>query len=440
MIEDWEGDSRGVLIDWEFASCITPTNTYPAGGTGTIPFMSIDLLDQMGRIHLQENQMGAVDRKGTSTSVPAEIEGVQHFYRDDIEALFYVFMWVCIVLKGPTDTRHELHPLNSQPKGSTAWLPEEWHGSQLDVATCAKEKVFFFSEFAQKLRLSEQFDPYFKDLVPLAQEWYDLLCKKRSNRKDAEFKNTKVEEELHFDEVSSLLEKHLAALPDDERGPHFVVSQLELHESLDRLNDSFKGNNMLVPPNHTGEEAREIDVEEAGEDGVEEAGSIVNQGIDTGYYGIIAIGTPPASYDVILDTGSFDLWLTSSTCGTGCRTSRTYDPAKSFSFQNLLTSFEIQYGSGVLAGYFAEETAQMAGFLVARQGFGAVYALSLAFNTNPVSGIMGLAWMVEVGILHYSKYSSHAQNKQGGIIDMVPGKNGVERFLELDIVFMVDAA
>lgn len=33
MIEDCEGDSRGALIDWEFASRIASDNMYPADGT-----------------------------------------------------------------------------------------------------------------------------------------------------------------------------------------------------------------------------------------------------------------------------------------------------------------------------------------------------------------------------------------------------------------------
>lgn len=169
---------------------------------------------------------------------------------------------------------------------------------------------------------------------------------------------------------------------------------------------------------------------------------IVNQRVDTGYYGTIAIGTPPVSYDVILDTGSSDLWLTSSTCGAGCGTSPTYDPAQSSTFQNLSKPFEIQYGSGAAAGYIAEETVQMAGFLVAKQGFGVVNTLSSNFNTNPVSGIMGLAWsplastqqmpfwqtlasggnwdsaLFGVQLTRYGNVSGAAENEPGGVIDM----------------------
>ncbi|KAG2087258.1 uncharacterized protein F5147DRAFT_658996 [Suillus discolor] len=222
MIEDCEGNSWGPLIDWEFTLYITSDNTYPTSGTGMIPFMSIDLLDQMGKIQLQ-SQVGAADCKEASLSVPVKIEGIKHFYHDNLEALFYVFVWVCIALKGPANTRHQLNPLKSHPKGSMVWLPEEWHGTQLDIATCAKKKSYFFSEYPQKLHLSEQFDPYFKDLVPLAEEWYNILHKKRLERKKAEFKNTKV-----------------------------------------KLNKSFRDQDIPVPPNPTGEdrEDREKDRED----------------------------------------------------------------------------------------------------------------------------------------------------------------------------------
>ncbi|KAG2040377.1 hypothetical protein BDR03DRAFT_816996, partial [Suillus americanus] len=93
MIEDCEGSSQGALIDWEFASCITSDNTYPTS-----------------------RMVGAADRKEASLSVPIKIERVKHFYHDNLEALFYVFVWVCIALKGPADIRHELNPLKSHPK------------------------------------------------------------------------------------------------------------------------------------------------------------------------------------------------------------------------------------------------------------------------------------------------------------------------------------
>ncbi|KAG1728181.1 aspartic peptidase domain-containing protein [Suillus paluster] len=119
---------------------------------------------------------------------------------------------------------------------------------------------------------------------------------------------------------------------------------------------------------------------------------IVDQLYDSGYYGSLAIGTPAVSFDVLLDTGSSDLWLAGSSCGTLCGSSATYNPSSSSTFQNLSTAFEIQYGAGNAGGYVAQDTVQMAGFSVSSQGFAVVDVVSQDFLTSPVSGLFGLAW------------------------------------------------
>jgi len=67
----------------------------------------------------------------------------------------------------------------------------------------------------------------------------------------------------------------------------------------------------------------------------------------------------------------------SSACGAVCGSSSTYDPTASSTFQNLSTPFEIVYGSGTAAGYLAEDTVEMAGFLVQKQGFGTLLYIEL---------------------------------------------------------------
>ncbi|KAG1854827.1 aspartic peptidase domain-containing protein [Suillus subalutaceus] len=119
---------------------------------------------------------------------------------------------------------------------------------------------------------------------------------------------------------------------------------------------------------------------------------IVDQEYDSSYYGSLAIGTPAVSFDVILDTGSSDLWVASSSCGTSCGTVATYNPSSSSTFENLTTPFEITYGSGAAAGYVAQDTVQMAGFSVSSQGFAVVDEVSTNMLTSPVSGLLGLAW------------------------------------------------
>ncbi|KAG1872886.1 aspartic peptidase domain-containing protein [Suillus subalutaceus] len=119
---------------------------------------------------------------------------------------------------------------------------------------------------------------------------------------------------------------------------------------------------------------------------------IVDQLDDSSYYGSLAIGTPAVSFDIILDTGSSDLWVASFSCGTSCGSSPTYDPSSSSTFHNLSTPFNIQYGSGSADGYVAQDTVQMAGFSVSTQGFAVVDAVSTNLLISPVSGLLGLAW------------------------------------------------
>lgn len=119
---------------------------------------------------------------------------------------------------------------------------------------------------------------------------------------------------------------------------------------------------------------------------------IIDQEYDSDYYGSLAIGTPAVSFDVRLDTGSSDLWVASSSCGTSCGSSPAYDPLSSSTFQNLSTSFDVQYDSGSAAGYVAQDIVQMAGFSVSNQGFGVVDAVTDDLLTSPLSGLLGLAW------------------------------------------------
>jgi len=119
---------------------------------------------------------------------------------------------------------------------------------------------------------------------------------------------------------------------------------------------------------------------------------IVDQGYDSDYYGSLAIGTPLTSFNVILDTGSSDLWVAGSSCGSACNGIAMFNPSSSSSFTNLTSSFAIVYGSGEAGGYLGQDIVEMAGFSVSNQGFAVVNEVSTGLLTSPVSGLMGLAW------------------------------------------------
>ncbi|KAH8111057.1 acid protease [Phellopilus nigrolimitatus] len=118
---------------------------------------------------------------------------------------------------------------------------------------------------------------------------------------------------------------------------------------------------------------------------------IVNQNADSTYYGSLAIGTPPVAFNVILDTGSSDLWIADQSCTT-CGGVPAFDSSASSSFKNLTTPFSITYGSGAAQGALAQDTIQMAGFSVSKQTFAVCDQITSGLLNDPVSGLMGLAF------------------------------------------------
>ncbi len=89
------------------------------------------------------------------------------------------------------------------------------------------------------------------------------------------------------------------------------------------------------------------------------------------YYGSIAVGTPPVAYNVILDTGSADLFLVSSECvSSTCTGIPAFQSSSSSTFTSTTQPFSITYGSGNASGTLAKDVVQMAGFVVSSQVFG----------------------------------------------------------------------
>ncbi|KAG1735495.1 acid protease [Suillus lakei] len=119
---------------------------------------------------------------------------------------------------------------------------------------------------------------------------------------------------------------------------------------------------------------------------------MVNQGLDASFYGTLAVGTPPYPFDVILDTGSSDMWIASSTCQSVCAGTGNFDSAKSSTFENMNKGFSVTYGKGAAAGTVGQDVVQMAGFTISKQTFAVVTTTSANFLQNPITGIFGLAW------------------------------------------------
>lgn len=112
------------------------------------------------------------------------------------------------------------------------------------------------------------------------------------------------------------------------------------------------------------------------------------------YYAEIKIGTPPQAFKVVLDTGSSNLWVPSSSCHSiACFLHKTYDSSESSTYKQNGSSFEIRYGSGSLSGFVSEDVVSMGDLVIKDQLFAeAVSEPGLAFAFGRFDGILGLGF------------------------------------------------
>lgn len=122
--------------------------------------------------------------------------------------------------------------------------------------------------------------------------------------------------------------------------------------------------------------------------------STTNQASDTSYYASISVGTPPQSYNVVLDTGSADLWIGGSSCSrcAAATTGARFDPSSSSTFNTASGSLAIQYGSGSVQGTLGTDTVSLGGFQVPGQKFGIATSVTSDFLIGNLSGLMGLGF------------------------------------------------
>ncbi|KAG8902838.1 hypothetical protein FRB99_004034, partial [Tulasnella sp. 403] len=122
--------------------------------------------------------------------------------------------------------------------------------------------------------------------------------------------------------------------------------------------------------------------------------SLVNFNKDYIYYTSLAVGTPPVEYNVILDTGSSDLWLVAAACRAGCPAiAKTYSSVGSTTFNATGSQpFGIAYFGGSVNGTTAREAMSMNGVAVSSQPFGQVTNFAGGALPTTATGLMGLAW------------------------------------------------
>ncbi|VDB96870.1 unnamed protein product [Peniophora sp. CBMAI 1063] len=120
--------------------------------------------------------------------------------------------------------------------------------------------------------------------------------------------------------------------------------------------------------------------------------SLIDQGQDVTYYASINVGTPAQTFDVVMDTGSSDLWVETTQCTNCPRGNAQLDTSRSSSISTTTNQLSFTYGQGRAQGTSTTDTVSLAGFTVSSQTFGAV--TQIFDNVIPIqgSGLMGLAF------------------------------------------------
>ncbi len=118
---------------------------------------------------------------------------------------------------------------------------------------------------------------------------------------------------------------------------------------------------------------------------------LANKCID---FSTIALGSPPQEFKVVLDTGSSNLWVPSSSCGSiACYLHSKYDSSASSSYVKNGSEFGIRYGSGEVAGFISRDTLRIGDLKIKDQLFGeATSEPGLAFAFGRFDGILGLGY------------------------------------------------
>ncbi|KAI0061612.1 Asp-domain-containing protein [Artomyces pyxidatus] len=113
------------------------------------------------------------------------------------------------------------------------------------------------------------------------------------------------------------------------------------------------------------------------------------------WYGAISIGTPAKKFTVDFDTGSSDLFVPASTCGSTCSGHTLWTVSSSSTAKDLKKTFSLAYGDGsTVSGEQYTDTVSIAGLTATKQTLGAAKTYSEGFESSefPADGLMGMGF------------------------------------------------
>ncbi|KAI8977635.1 aspartic peptidase domain-containing protein [Mycotypha africana] len=119
----------------------------------------------------------------------------------------------------------------------------------------------------------------------------------------------------------------------------------------------------------------------------------------TQFLATIDVGTPPQKFNVVIDTGSADLWIPSKECPDDYCPYYTFNSAKSSTYHDLKEKFDILYGSAYASGKFVTDDVTLSGITVKNQKLALVTKTEGVLNVNTSvsakihqDGILGLGY------------------------------------------------
>lgn len=109
---------------------------------------------------------------------------------------------------------------------------------------------------------------------------------------------------------------------------------------------------------------------------------------------MIEIGLPGQHIPVIFDTGSGNLWVTSSRCKAfACLTHPSYSSAKSRKFKKIGIDVQVTFGTGTIIGEINQDQFKLGNLVIEEQKFGEIIdEIGDVFESGEFSGILGLSY------------------------------------------------
>jgi len=121
----------------------------------------------------------------------------------------------------------------------------------------------------------------------------------------------------------------------------------------------------------------------------------LNNEHNTQFTASIYIGNPPQHFDVIVDTGSSNLWVTSLKCeqSSNCQGHNYFNPADSSTYRSDNEIMDIEYGSGSSGCQLGQDEVVFGGIPINNFEFGICGNVDMEeFSNSGFDGIVGLAF------------------------------------------------